>query len=544
MALNLSVMKSPSGVTLTSPQKAFGEEGGTIGRGDGNDWVLGDPDRFLSSRHCSLSYQGGQYYLTDTSTNGTFINGAPEPIGKGGTIPINDGDSIELGDYQFRAELQADVAMPSNPFGAAPEPPSALEPMADDPFGSPASLEDPFASSDFAVGSSVSLDPDPVNVDPLAALDKRGGGSPFPSHTPAPSEPSLNVDPLGGLGNDGSLDDLFGNSTPGQDVFSQSSSMGDEMGAVNQSMDWPEAKSDSMIPDDWDDDLMGGTGGLGDDFAAPTPPAQPRPQLDVSAAHRSIPLTEPPKHAQHSADRALLSERKPEPVEPFKARPKAQPARSRAEAKPQPRRQMTESVGEALLEGMGLGGRDFSPEDAEHIHQVVGELIPVIITGMMQVLRSRASIKNEFRMNVTTIQPVENNPLKFSANAQEAIENMFVRDSAAYMKPKVAFKEGFDGISEHQVAIIAGIRAAFKSMMDRFNPEQLERQFDKQNKGVVLPGMQKSKYWNSYSDHYNGFIDNMENTFQYLFGDEFVQAYEDQLRRLSFERKQKQQLDD
>ncbi len=569
MALNLSIVKSPAGVTLASSQKLFSEQGGTIGRGDGNDWVLSDPDRFLSSRHCSFGFENGQFYLTDTSTNGTFINGAPEPIGKGGKIPINDGDSIELGDYQFRIGLEADVAMPNDPF-ASPEP---AAPAADvfsnagssadifsnnDPFSalepSPSPINDPFASQGFETSSDLSLNPDSESVDPLAALDQAGG-----SEFQEPSSSLQNHGLSDGFGAEIPSDDIFSSPGVSNDVF-DSPSMGDGADVIGQAVNWPDSSSDNLIPDDWDDDLLGGSSlepaapALLSANPAPTPTPIPLPRADrsqdLAGARRSLPLTEPPKRAQ-MPEPSLLEERQPERVDTFAPRSNPEPARERAipkqrpspEHREEPRAQQSSvsgDIGKALLDGLGLGGRELSRTEVDNIYVVLGELMPVIINGMMQVLRSRASIKNEFRMNVTTIQPIENNPLKFSANAQEAIENMFLRNSDAYMGPKQAFQEGFDGVGEHQVAIIAGIRAAFKSMMDRFDPEQLERQFDKQNKGVVLPGMQRNKYWKSYNEYYTGFVDNMENSFQYLFGDEFVQAYEDQLRRLAFERKQKQ----
>lgn len=160
-----------------------------------------------------------------------------------------------------------------------------------------------------------------------------------------------------------------------------------------------------------------------------------------------------------------------------------------------------------------------------------------IVDGMMQILRSRTSIKNEFRMNVTTIQPVENNPLKFSVGVDDALENMFIKKSNAYKKPVEAFREGFQEIGEHQVAMIAGIRHGFERMMERFNPEILEKNFNKQGKGGVIPGMQKAKYWNNYNEYYKGFVDNMESSFQHLFGSDFVHAYENQLRKLAAVRK-------
>ena len=173
------------------------------------------------------------------------------------------------------------------------------------------------------------------------------------------------------------------------------------------------------------------------------------------------------------------------------------------------------------------------------INQIVGELVRETVTGMMQVLSSRSTIKNEFRMNVTTIQPVENNPLKFSANADDAIQNMFIKDGNAYKKPVEAIKEGFEGIAEHQIAILAGIRTAFKGVLNRFDPAVLEQRFEQFNKPALIPGMTKGKNWDSYKHYYKELVDDMDNSFQHLFGYEFVQAYEEQLQKLTIARKSK-----
>ncbi len=569
MALNLSIIKSPAGVSLSVSDKAFDEQGGSIGRGDSNDWVLSDPDRFLSSRHCSISFESGQYFLTDTSTNGTFINGSPEPLGKGGRVPISHGDTVEMGDYQFRVESQA-ADLGNDPFAPSLEAdPFDVSPFdsSPDPFASPASSQpppppaqsqpDPFLSDPFSQQGDVSLNPDPLQMDPLAALDdanRPAGNNPAsdPFASPQiPSEDFLSQSPVSPQ-------------TPQDDYFNQQGSHSDGAGAMNQAVDWPDAKNENLIPDDWDD-LLDDAGPLEEAIppvpkVSPAPPSRPPgrspiPGHEIKDEHRSIPLTDPPKVAKPAKTHPpmgepLLAERKPERVDAFQSQPREQapaappkPKKPAVEKPPAAGNASSPDIGNILLKSLNLDNRQLSDEEINNIYQAIGELMPVIVTGMMQVLRSRASIKNEFRMNVTTIQPIENNPLKFSADASEAIENMFVRKSGAYMGPQQAFQEGFDGIGEHQVAIIAGIRAAFKSMMDRFNPDLLERQFEKQAKGVSLPGMQKTKYWNNYIDYYKGFVDNMENTFQYLFGDEFVQAYEEQLRRLAAERKKRQKFD-
>ena len=55
MLLALSVL-GPQGAELGSlAYKVFDHQGGSIGRQEGNDWTLPDPDRFLSTRHATVS---------------------------------------------------------------------------------------------------------------------------------------------------------------------------------------------------------------------------------------------------------------------------------------------------------------------------------------------------------------------------------------------------------------------------------------------------------------------------------------------------------
>ena len=186
---------------------------------------------------------------------------------------------------------------------------------------------------------------------------------------------------------------------------------------------------------------------------------------------------------------------------------------------------------------MGLHQLNMSDDEITNVNQVVGEVVREMVSGLMQVLGSRSSIKNEFRMNVTTIQPVENNPLKFSANIDDALENMFIKQGNAYKKPVQAVQESFESIAEHQVAILAGIRAAFKGVIERFDPVLLEQRFAKQKKSGLMPASQKAKNWDAYLEYYNELAGDIDNSFQYLFGDEFVQAYEEQLQKLTIARK-------
>ena len=66
--------------------------GGGIGRAHDNDWVLPDPQRYLSAHHARVQFRDGTYYLLDTSTNGVYINeSADARSGRRGAYPLRDG---------------------------------------------------------------------------------------------------------------------------------------------------------------------------------------------------------------------------------------------------------------------------------------------------------------------------------------------------------------------------------------------------------------------------------------------------------------------
>src|SRR5438105_3935205 len=82
----------------------------TIGRKEGNTIRL--TERNVSRRHAKLLKQNGAVYIEDLSSyNGIKVNG--DRIS--GRAPINEGDRIQIGDYQLALKLdkQAVAAAPT-----------------------------------------------------------------------------------------------------------------------------------------------------------------------------------------------------------------------------------------------------------------------------------------------------------------------------------------------------------------------------------------------------------------------------------------------
>lgn len=107
MPLELKIVSDNADLVGDDNIREFGDEGGTIGRSLQNDWILPDPDRYVSSRHATIDYKGGVYYLLDTSSNGVYVNDDVEPIGKGNPRRLFDGDRLRMGDFQIEVSVDS-----------------------------------------------------------------------------------------------------------------------------------------------------------------------------------------------------------------------------------------------------------------------------------------------------------------------------------------------------------------------------------------------------------------------------------------------------
>jgi type VI secretion system protein ImpI/type VI secretion system protein len=103
MSLTLTITNVDQLDNGQSTRLVLDRHGAVIGRSAHADWSLPDPKKHLSSTHCEIEYRDGGYVLVDTSTNGTFLNGAAERMP--GPHTLEEGDEIGIGHYRIRAQI-------------------------------------------------------------------------------------------------------------------------------------------------------------------------------------------------------------------------------------------------------------------------------------------------------------------------------------------------------------------------------------------------------------------------------------------------------
>ena len=590
MSLTLKII-SPT--NLPPGQRAeftFDELGGSIGRKPNNDFILVDPERFISSQHACIDYHNGNFLINDTSTNGVFINNSKRPVGSGNSQPLSNGDKISIGEFQLEVILT--VAAPSNTGWpdlntAAPLP----DPTATDTFD----FDESFAQGGLGSNSIDSVDP----------LDLLGGVS----SNAASQQPSQQI--AGGASASPSFVDSIG-ADLGLDSNSFSQPSTNAGGSDNQFFDdlldnspqnIPEPlpfnepfTPPSAIPDDWD--IMGeeliDSNGSNNALNTPTiPPHIETPPVQTTPPHAehtlsSFPETEFENTTPLIPDTDSLFEdddifaslaATAQPVtagsinaEPVKLQPDQienlipatataaqiptppyndQINRSQPPAQPAPQVEPSSQVTNrpaanpstivdnrellnAFIKGAGLDPSKIETDNPVELLTKLGQLTRVSTEGLMMALRARATIKSSFRVNKTIIAPVENNPLKFSVTAEDALNIIFADGKTGYMSATEAYGEGFKDLQTHQMAMMAGMQAIIKEITEQFSPATLERKFEGQKSGSsFIPGNKKAKNWEMYEVFYNKMTATLQDDFQNVYGEEFARAYENQVRKLS-----------
>jgi len=492
MILTLEVTQPQAATLGSSSRKVFSSEGGTIGRASSSDWILSH--RKVSGRHAVISCHEGIFYIVDdSSANGVFINSTKNRLIPGKRYALKSGDRIIIDPYQI------DVAVSSDHAAGTRRPlADSADSGFDDHDQSPFEPSDPFAPHGIRTPRPKPFTPPSTptpagEVVPLEELDplKLLGGK----AKPAPAEPvrsakDLENSPL-----------LSGHYQPPEIETPPPTPR--PAAAPADPFQIP-ADYDPLSPDE-----------PGEPWFPPPPVAQ------VTSPATPPPTPRPPLPAPPPPI-AVTGSSQPEPRKTPAPEPTPPPAPS------------SDPGLVAVLEGAGLQRAPVTAEFARSF----GQIFRVVVEGVMDVLRARQQIKDEFRMRLTQFRAADNNPLKFSANVDDALHNLLVKRNAAYLEPVEAFEDAFDDLRDHQIAMLAGMRVAFESMLTQFQPDQLQQHFDRQLKRNALSSMTaRLHYWELYRDRHEELSKDPEATFRRLFGEEFAKAYEEQLRKLKADRR-------
>jgi len=188
MALKLAIVSEQRAPLGARSSIVFGVGGGSIGRAHDNDWVLPDPERYLSAHHARVRFDDGAFQLYDTSTNGVYVNDHTEALGRRASHTLRDGDQLRLGTYQIAVSIDAEGHEAPEASAVFPVP-AAAAPVAAAGHAGASDL-----GADLSMGDLLRPDSGTDSIGPVDSF-----GQPVPTDDPAllafdPAVPASTLD--------------------------------------------------------------------------------------------------------------------------------------------------------------------------------------------------------------------------------------------------------------------------------------------------------------------------------------------------------------
>jgi len=461
--------------------------GAKIGRSPTSDWCLPDPNKYISSTHCMLRFEGGFYWLEDLSTNGTFLNG--EDARMNGRRRIEHGDRFLIGPYVLVASLSGEAVEAFNEEQAEHE--ARAEGERWQGWG---------------------------NV-----YDGPGQGAPAPG-APAPPSGARGpeyVQPFG----EGWTPSQRSPDPPRHSVWSEqkidrmeASGWSSEAGpaaAARPGDAWGELAQSYVV--DW---ARGG-------FNQPST-ANPDPLGLGKGEARSDPFSIPLGPEQEAARGNAPA---PDP-QSFGAPPPPSPPSRAAEAPPSgaaPSAANEAALAATLAQAMhidpdalGLGAQDLA--------QRTGMLMHRLVAGMTMMIEARARAKQQLGAEGTSFSYDDNNPLKFARNTEDALGQLLKDPERGFMDGLRAVEDAFQDLQAHQMATLKAMQGALKATLERFSPDAIRKRADGSGILKIIPGTRDAALWKAYEKEFSGVAEGSDEAFMDVFAKEFRKAYMDSTR--------------
>jgi type VI secretion system protein ImpI len=267
----------------------------------------------------------------------------------------------------------------------------------------------------------------------------------------------------------------------------------------------------------------GGVWGADEPAAGAARPAEPAPGDVWDAPAAAIPPAPPPaEDPQPRLPPAEMPASSPPPARPAPAPEPAASAGARASSDEFVRR---------FAAAAGIPPDLLAGQDPALVAQRLGELMRGIAGDMMQLLSARNEARRLARSaHQTTIQALDNNPLKFSPSPDEALRIMFGPRTESYLDAARAFAGGFADLKTHQVRTYSAMQAAVRMLAEDLDPASIEKTTPAEGGLSSMIGSRRARLWDAYvtiweaktKRHDDGLVD----VFMLYFADCYNRALE------------------
>lgn len=473
-----------------------------IGRDQYLDWVLHDPSRFISGKHCEIRFSDGQYWLRDVSTNGTFINRSE--FRPNGPHALQNGDQIEIGRYIISVRVEPDghegfadsqaggmgqAGAIWDTGGDAPPPINPNELRARPAAGNGSDFLDWAADIAPAQPLPPAYAPPPVFSPPPPAPPASGWEMPAPARPAPPPAPVLPAAPAPAAV--WTMDDLPA-PPPGMAArpvgVAPADTSGNEPPAALRIETPPDSLPDHPAPELPAPAPAPAAPIFDSPVAAPTPPPVQAPAPTPSPAFQPPAAPRPPAYTAGGPEAEFIAR---------------------------------------FARAAGLTEDVVRSRDAGALAEMLGVFVRVTADNLRQLHAARAQSKGAMRSaNVTMIQLTDNNPLRFSPSTEDALRIMFGPPTNSYLDASRTLESSFGDLKRHQMQVFSAMQTALRQLVADLDPKSVESSIPPDKSVGSLLRSREARLWEHYQTVWKARAGTSEHGMLDVFMRLFAEAYD------------------
>jgi type VI secretion system protein ImpI len=180
-----------------------------------------------------------------------------------------------------------------------------------------------------------------------------------------------------------------------------------------------------------------------------------------------------------------------------------------------------------VARGAGLPDDAFAGRDPAELAEQFGRLMKLATDNMKQLLEARQQAKRLARSpNQTTVQAINNNPLKFAPTPEDALRIMFGSQNRSYLDSERAFAQGFDDLKKHQIKTYTAMQQAVTLLMRDVDPATIEATSPSDRGLAGMVGSRKARLWDVYVARWQAHAKRHDNGILDTFMDYFARCYD------------------
>ncbi|WP_025564936.1 type VI secretion system-associated FHA domain protein TagH [Psychromonas sp. SP041] len=547
------------------------EENAVFGRSNASDWCLPDPEKVVSGSHLKIEKEADGFYVHDTSTNGVFINRSVEPLGNHSKHHLCNGDLLSIGDYEIAVEIKDDVQKVSqNDKELIKSPTSSHVKIPDSIQNEPVEFlaQDLLADDKLTALPSINNDLNDNFVAPKST-----------STSAIPEEWDFNL----------LDDDELTTSEEKEDLLEEPSAIVEaklvidkepsaiveeelvidkEPSAIVEEKLVIDKEPSAIVEEELVIDKESSTIVEEESIFVKKPLAIVEEEsfiIEESPVVLEEPIEAPDLHVVepvairktaitniNTADIALgdvhnsvednpsAKSTIPPTIKAAYIAPKQAMRNEKNVTIPNKKivnaskvENTTNNDLSMFFKGLGLSDNVNTDLISEDVIFELGQSMNLMFMGLIKLLRHRASLKSEFKINQTTFQPQENNPLKFSATIDDVFNNLFLHGGSSFLSSEMAIKSAFNDTEKHDKALSAGNMGALLGVLNQLAPEQInlknnqDHYFDK-----LIRANKHARNWDLYTQLHDDLKNEISTHGSSALTDEFVKAYDEKIKSL------------